>query len=141
LIYNYPFQQFAEATLAVNSSGMSMRFFDLCKPAEASPNTSGLTLNKWLAAYSIFQKARIDFYNAVDQSWRAHTLQQPTQEESLNAVTAAARALAAIARKSVDELYPYCGLWAANPATEINRVWRNLHTASQHTLLLDIRFK
>jgi alkylation response protein AidB-like acyl-CoA dehydrogenase len=137
-IYNYPFQQFAEATLAVNSSGMAMRFFDLCKPTEDGSNTTSLSLNKWTTAYSLLQTARNDFYNAIDQSWKAHMLQQPAQADALKAVTVASRTLAAIARKSVDAAYPYCGLSAANPATEMNRVWRNLHTASQHTVLLDL---
>ncbi len=30
-VYQYPFLQFAEATLAVNSSGMGMCFLDLCE--------------------------------------------------------------------------------------------------------------
>jgi hypothetical protein len=45
------------------------------------------------------------------------------------------RNLAKISRECVDLLYPYCGLAAANTDTEINQVWRDLHTASQHALL------
>lgn len=135
-VYMYPFQQLAEATLAVNSSGMAMRFFDLCQPANHGTNAITLSLDRWMTGHTALQTARNDFYTAIDQSWRAHLLQQREQEQLLNAVANASRNLAAIARQSVDEIYPYCGLQAANPATEINRVWRNLHTASQHSLLL-----
>jgi hypothetical protein len=51
-------------------------------------------------------------------------------------IQAAALALVAVSRQAVDELYPYCGLYAAHEGSEINRVWRDFHTASQHSLLL-----
>jgi hypothetical protein len=44
--------------------------------------------------------------------------------------------LASTSREVVDELFPLCGLVAADPASAINRVWRNLHTACLHPLLL-----
>jgi hypothetical protein len=50
-------------------------------------------------------------------------------------VSEASLALAKQAQHIVNVLYPYCGLRAASPDTEINRVWRDLHTASQHALL------
>jgi hypothetical protein len=46
------------------------------------------------------------------------------------------RRLARTSLAAVDRLYPFAGLRAANPETELNRVWRNLHTASQHFLLV-----
>jgi len=143
-IYRYPFQQFAEATLAVNSSGMAARFFELCKVplTENTTNnnsvhqTNRVTANQLAFSTKQLQDARQNFYDAVMRSWEENVQLQSIALASLQEVTNAARRLAAVARKSVDELYPYCGLAAANPATEINRVWRNLHTASQHPLLL-----
>jgi hypothetical protein len=41
----------------------------------------------------------------------------------------------AASRHAVDTLYPYCGLVAASADSDINRVWRDFHTASQHALL------
>jgi hypothetical protein len=43
--------------------------------------------------------------------------------------------LAQQARMLVNELYAYCGMEAAQTNTVINQVWRNINTASQHTLL------
>ncbi len=135
-VYRYPFQQLAEATLAVNSSGMAIRFLDLCDTFSEETKPGSLTQLQLTAAKNKLQMARNYFYNAVQQSWQAHVQQQPFAACALKAVTLASRELAATARKLVDEIYPYCGLAAANPAIEINRVWRNLHTASQHALLL-----
>ena len=43
-------------------------------------------------------------------------------------------ALVLAARRSISDIYPYCGLRAAQEDAEINRVWRDFHTASQHAL-------
>jgi alkylation response protein AidB-like acyl-CoA dehydrogenase len=75
-------------------------------------------------------QTREAFFAAVTASW-----QQPADAEPLKQVSQTSRMLARTARECVDKLYPYCGLLAASPDTEINRVWRDLHTASQHALL------
>ncbi len=81
------------------------------------------------------QILRQSFYEAVEISWEECSESRPLSDALLKKVSEASRRLAAGARRLVDELYPWCGLVAADPDTEINRVWRNLHTASQHNLL------
>ena len=76
------------------------------------------------------ETVRNEFYRAVNDSWDA------ISPENLRRVSITSRQLAKAARNHVDALYPYCGLQAASPDTKINRVWRDLHTASQHTLLV-----
>jgi alkylation response protein AidB-like acyl-CoA dehydrogenase len=138
-LYTYPFLQLAEATLAANLSGMAVHFIDLCKPAfeykatnarrVSEPNISVMN-EALLNATSGLNKAREAFFVAVESSWN-----QPKDTPLLTAVSYTSRILAKTARECVDDLYPYCGLLAASPDTEINRVWRDLHTASQHALL------
>ncbi len=59
------------------------------------------------------QDARTTFYRAVDISWRDNNT------EALKWVSINSRQLAKAARNYVDTLYPYCGLQAASPDTEI----------------------
>ena len=138
-LYQYPFMQLAEATLAANLSGMAVHFVDLCVPAFANKATNIRRVNEanvatmyeaLSSATELLNQARTAFFNAVDASWV-----DPQSQNLLNKVSHNSRVLARIARECVDELYPYCGLLAASPDTEINRVWRDLHTASQHALL------
>ncbi|MGN6638816.1 MAG: acyl-CoA dehydrogenase [Mucilaginibacter sp.] len=136
-LYKYPFLQLAEATLAANLMGMAIHFVDLTEVIIGQR----MELNKYSDQQKLFlqdklntikaaiAQSRKDFYNAVDASWVVR------REAMLAEVSRASRLLAKTAKESVDELYPYCGLKAAAPDTEINRVWRDLHTASQHTLL------
>jgi indole-3-acetate monooxygenase len=124
----------AEATLAVNSSGMAMHFLDLCEAIFAGkPTRRNYPSTDW--AKDRLQDARQSFYDVVAYSWADMVSGTGISAERLKRVSSASRNLSQIARELVDTLYPYCGLIAADPATEINRVWRDLHTASQHSLL------
>lgn len=136
-LYQYPFLHLAEATLAVNLSGMAIHFTDLCRNVfQDRKQQPRLTESNKLKLEQVLQDtiaglqlARTSFFAAVDASW-----QQPGYAE-LKAVSKTSRHLAITAREAVDQLYPYCGLMAASPDTEINRVWRDIHTAGQHSLL------
>ena len=127
----------AEATLAANLMGMAIHFVDLAEEVIQQRIELGkytgyqktLLTGKLIAIKAECNLARESFYNTVDNSW------QINNKPALELISITSRKLALTARKHVDELYPYCGLLAASPDTEINRVWRDLHTASQHTLL------
>jgi alkylation response protein AidB-like acyl-CoA dehydrogenase len=143
-VYHFPFLPFAEATLAVNYSGMAVRFLDLCHdlfenklnhPSKSAPIQAPLR-EIIQQAINKLQQARDQFYAAIEAAWQAMVTQQAVDAELLQAISHTSRRLATIARQQVDELYPFCGITAANPSTEMNRVWRNLHTASQHSLLV-----
>lgn len=139
LLYKYPFLQLAEATLAANLSGMAVHFVDLCGPLfkeKALKFTEHIEV-KTKVMFDAFDKnqmllnnARVRFYKALSASWT-----EPLNDHLLQEVSTTSRNLANISRKAVDELYPYCGLLAAATDTELNQVWRDIHTASQHSLL------
>ena len=140
-LYQYPFMQLAEATLAANISGMAVHFTDLCATIfDEKPENKYLTTNRRAVIKQLHEKltgrlnaARLEFYSTVDASWQGALMGKATQ---LQEIGQSSRKLARAARECVDELFPYCGLQAANPETELNQVWRDLHTASQHSLLV-----
>jgi len=141
-LYNYPFLQLAEVTLAANLSGMAIHFSDLCEPlfqeklqqARLTDHRRKVLMDTLHRVKNDLQNMRNQFYQALDASWPVLT-DATGQEVVLQQVSATSRLLADCARKSVDELYTYCGLIAAAPDTEINQVWRDMHTAGQHALL------
>ena len=145
LLYQYPFLQLAEATLAANMAGVAIHFLDLCgsifeerkqtraKLTEANKQQLDVLYSNALAN---MDSLRGSFYEVLQQSWDDFAAGDTAKiDASLKAVTKYSRLLAKTARTVVDELYPYCGLIAASKGTEINRVWRDMHTASQHALL------
>jgi len=142
-LYKYPFLQLAEATLAANISGIAVHFLDLCGPlfdekqlGKRQPGTHRDATKQLLDELTInLNETRAEFYQAVDASWQSGLTGAAGY---LTNVSDTSRKLAKTARECVDRLYPYCGLQAANPDTEISQVWRDLHTASQHSLLNSI---
>ena len=143
-IYQYPFLQFAEATLAVNISGMSIHFLDLFEGIIKQRNNDNHYSNDQLLSLSLrhdtaktqLNEARQLFYKTIQRSWNEGKGSKGFSAETMKEVSTVSRELAATCRRMVDEMFPYCGLNAADEKTEINRVWRNLHTASLHPLLL-----
>lgn len=139
-LYQYPFLQLAEATLAANIAGLAIHFTDLCaiifdekiKGDKLNPAQKNLIEQLLKSLTDELNVERHEFYQSVDASWQDSFAGMPTH---LQQVSTTSRNLAQTARECVDKLYPYCGLHAANPDTEINQVWRDLHTASQHSLL------
>jgi alkylation response protein AidB-like acyl-CoA dehydrogenase len=142
-LYLYPFHQLAEATLAVNLSGLAIHFIDLCKDVFAEKRKvkkltieqSGKLDEVYEASVTLLNDTRKAFYQEVDRSWLSFITSAAATDEELNAVSRTSRKLATVSRQVVDELYPYCGLIAASTLSDISRVWRDLHTASQHALL------
>lgn len=141
--FNYPFMQLAETTLAVNSLGMARHFVDLV--ADYFFKRSGM--KRYTPNQIIFFEEELEsckhtlftirgqFYKAFDLSWDQLMIQEKIDIEVLEEVSRLSRALAHQSRIIVDKLYPYAGLEAAKKETELNRVWRDIHTASQHSLL------
>ena len=139
-LYRFPFEALAFVTLAANMLGMARHFMALAQdmttrhiPAlnGASPAAVGL----WAASDRSLRAAREGFYAQLDSVWAA-TVQGTANAVQSQQLVDTSRALARHARECVDALYPCCGLHAADPRSEINRVWRDLHTASQHAIWL-----
>jgi alkylation response protein AidB-like acyl-CoA dehydrogenase len=142
-LYTYPFHQLAEATLAVNISGLAIHFVDLCDGVFAEKcKNKNLNMAQVAELSDVISRSaaelnqvRNSFYQAVDRSWSGFINNAADHADDLLEVSNTSRRLAKISRQTVDDLYPYCGMIAASTTTEINRVWRDLHTASQHALL------
>jgi hypothetical protein len=82
-----------------------------------------------------FLMVRSLLYSVVQESWDKLKNSLPIEDYLLKNVSTACREVVVMARKWMNELYPCCGLAALDPSSEINRLWRNFHTATQHTHL------
>ena len=144
-LYRFPFLGLAFVTLAANVAGMAGHYLRLARPliARRRHARTGLPLadcpqvmDHLLDIEAGVETARALFYAVLDQTWALVVEGAPISAEQAAQVQTASLALANTARRAVDELYPYCGLEAAREGSEINRVWRDLHTATQHALFL-----
>lgn len=130
-LYRFPFAGLAYATLAANVGGMARGFLGHAAPlldhraaqgrASAQDERAGL------------DAAREHLYRVLDAAW----LQVSSGNGAIDEVALREAALAwvAAARRTVDAVYPLCGLRAADARSDINRAWRDFHTGAQHALL------
>lgn len=143
-VYRYPFLQLAETTIAANMSGMCRYFFDLAsellsKKKVVSQDSEAIRkrgldlINSGNAKLDLLRR---NFYSELDKSWKLHISGNELPAELLDSVSLTSKQLAKQARELVNELYPYCGMEAARNDTVINRVWRDINTASQHPVLI-----
>jgi len=143
-LYRYPFLQLAEVTLAANILGMGLHFIEKANKVLVQKKEGGELSDANAEIFRIviaevtgqINDSRDKMYHALGQSWSQCEAKGAIEKSVLNDVSKTAREVAQQAVRGVDRIYPYCGLRSANPNTEINRVWRDLHTASQHSLLV-----
>lgn len=139
-IFRYPFRQLAESTLTANLSGLACKFLDLAETKLSAK--SDIPTDRVVAeSRAQLENARYNFYRHTDMAWDSLAVSGSIPNHLLALVTEASRQLAGCCAEVVTELYPFCGLEAADPNKEINRVWRNFHTAVQHNLFREFRIQ
>jgi len=144
-LYQFPFYSLAYVTLAANVAGMASHFVqeaEACMRRRRHPH-KGLPLLEapeiaalLRARQQSLAAARSTFYEVLDGSWAAVASGTALSEDDMRRIHTTSLGLVAAARAAVDQLYPYCGLYAAHQDSTINRIWRDFHTAGQHALLL-----
>ena len=146
-LYRFPFLPFAFVTLAANVAGMAHHFVELAReciahrrnrfsgqdePLIEVPAVRGLLDS----TRSGLTEVRNRFYARLDATWAQVAAGAPVSEEEAAQMQALAMEWVTASRRAVDQLFPYCGLYAMREDSAINRVWRDFHTASQHALLV-----
>lgn len=81
-----------------------------------------------------FNKRRDLIYQLAEQSWKNRE-QDMDNAIIYNRVAIESRAFVSIFKDHVIHLFPLCGIEAAQREKEMNIVFRNIFTASQHSLL------
>lgn len=142
-LYRFPFLQLAEALLSVTICGMSIHFIDLVEELiqnklEARVNKTDQLINQ-LAIVETSRKnistRRELVYKNVIEAWMQLSIQKNISTELLIKISNSSRDLGHASRIISERLYPFAGMRAIVPDGEINRTWRDIHTASQHVLL------
>lgn len=144
-LYRFDFLSLAWVTLAANLAGMARNFVELADPLirQRRPLRAALSLGDDPAVRQHLARASSQLADAwqtmlatLDAAWadvEAGALLTAVQQQMLRHH---ALLLAEASREAVDGVYPLCGMHAADSRSELNRVWRDFHTASQHALFV-----
>ncbi len=143
-LFAIPFMPFAEITLLVNYIGMFRRFLDLveryyfekAKDAQWAEKWSKQRFQQLDSIQTDFTKQRAKAFALADSIWEQVLAGladgNATQYDELATF---ARQFVKEMREQLIQLFPLLGIRAAQVDHEINIVFRNIFTASQHSLL------
>jgi alkylation response protein AidB-like acyl-CoA dehydrogenase len=147
LFYHYPFLQFAETSFAAVVIGLGRHFMEEAGTilehnkigwSKAVPNRYNLIKKKIEAREKLLKTSIEAFYKLVDKSWaqliKNHKLETKLQVELSKTSRQTSRVVLACA----DEIFQYMGMEAVMENSTINRIYRDLHTACQHVLLIPL---
>ncbi len=138
-VYTYPFMPFAETTLAVNTLGMVNHLLDeatiIVKQKKLNSLQFQLADEAVHTARQEISKMSIAFYNTAEQSWNELLTKKRLSQKITKQISKVSRQLVKLCRSHASVVYPYCGLSATAQTSELNRVFRDIFTASQHALL------
>ncbi|MFC3420084.1 acyl-CoA dehydrogenase [Salinicoccus hispanicus] len=139
-VYHYPFEPFAAANIAATTIGIARHFFDAARHHIEEKKTSWAK-NRYVHAMKVlaeneaaFLDARENFHNAVEISWIQH--QQGAAPES-DDIPVLSKIVAHHAVDGAQTLYRNLGMDVVMADHPLNRIYRDLMTASQHGLLTD----
>ncbi|GHV94569.1 hypothetical protein AGMMS50293_08890 [Spirochaetia bacterium] len=139
LIYQYPFASFAALTLGANHLGMLEHFLELAETIFSSiKETAHRDYRSKLleGAVQDAENQRILFFYYAELSWNELKEKGEIPEALMNKIFELCRSIVKKGQTIVMEIYPYLGISASNPETEMNRLLRDMLTASQHSFLL-----
>lgn len=143
-VFRYPFLQFAETTLAVNILGITRHLLDLVEESFWRRHDYRKCDKKHLKYFQkVLEKERTkldrlkkQFYELVQKSCEELETKGEISKLLLKQISRSSRRLTHACREANGRLYPFAGLEAAKTHTELNRVWRDFNTVSQHALLV-----
>ena len=143
-IFQFPFLQFAEVTLAANFSGMVMHYTEECRKLlekriinKTLPVEQSCEILELLGrAITGMEKNRDMFYHALISVWESGEDERKWNPKHLYNLSVTSKKMVKELLKIVDGLHPYTGMEGASRSSLINRIWRDIHTASQHQLVI-----
>lgn len=141
-IFLFPFASFSEVTIAANLFGIAYHFAKECKIVfnerikrhDYELKDACEMLELLGREKSKLQDARQKFYSILEKTWTIVITEKQPDSFQLKQLNEACRSVVKQARHTVNNLYPYCGMSAAYTDSDINRIWRDFHTASLHAI-------
>lgn len=146
-IYRYPFLPFAQTSFAAVSIGIcrhfleEARFFAIQRQTEwtqSRPLRMTALLRELEAHEALFETAASRFYETVEQTWAIFVRNGELSEQDQHEVERRSQEVASISLAAAHAIFPRLGMAALMEDGLINRLWRDLHTVTQHSVLVPL---
>lgn len=141
-IYRYPFVPFAETSFAGVAIGIGRHFLEKAeemvrqKKAFWDTEKYAYVQRQCDTSKQRLSQAAADFYERVDASWEIVVRHQSLPADVKKQVGQQCKKVARTAVSCAQAVFPYLGMDALMENACLNRIWRDLHTACQHTMLV-----
>lgn len=147
-IYAYPFVPFALVCFGAVVSGITKHYLAETKRLaeqhygdwQQANNDRGRFFHQLLSEQQQeVEQATQAFHQATERSWQAHLEQTDELQQAHEALTTAARAMNRTCFEAATHLFYFSGMEAVMQDTLLNKLFRDLTTASQHVLLKEFK--
>ncbi|MNH96497.1 Flavin-dependent monooxygenase, oxygenase subunit HsaA [compost metagenome] len=146
-VYQYPFLQFAQTSFAAVCAGIGQHFLEEARSEALTqqekweskyPTKFPAVMSKLNEKEAIFRDAVQQFYVTIESSWSRFVSNQELSEQDQHDVSFRSQEIARIALESAHTLFPLLGMTVLMEDNLLNRIWRDLHTVTQHGVLVAI---
>lgn len=140
-VHSFPFITFSEASFFSLCLGLTEQFLsEVTELLERKKGHLGFErylfiMEKCSRYKSQIESIGIQFYSMVSSYWEKHISDKNLEDDELAKFTAFCKEQSMEILMSAHSLIRYLGMDGIMENTPINRAWRNLCTASQHTFL------
>lgn len=127
-LFNYPFMGYAPAAIASSVLGITLSFIDEAEEHAGQP----VTLRE---AKEKLQSERRSLHESVSRLWEECSETLQGSQSNINQVNSTAKTLTQTCRETALVVYKLSGMKVLDETSRFNRTWRDLMTASQHTMV------
>ncbi|MCD9020445.1 acyl-CoA dehydrogenase [Cohnella silvisoli] len=144
-IFRYPFLPFAQTSFAAVCLGVCRHFleearsFAIARQADWTQSRPQriATLFKAIEEQEIsFEAVSLKFYEVVERSWADFTSGGRISEQDELEVGQCSQDVAKVSLACAHAIFPLLGMAVLMEDNLINRIWRDLHTVTQHSVLV-----
>ncbi|NBJ68176.1 MULTISPECIES: acyl-CoA dehydrogenase [Clostridia] len=141
-IYDFPFIPFSQASFTAIVLGIGERYMEETKATFQEKSSVWQTDRLTFSTYVLkteaekMNQAKAVFYQQLDSLWKQHTDKNTITERQQEAFSTCCKNTVSTVLKGADKLFRLIGMQAVKETSTINRIWRDLHTASQHAFLM-----
>ncbi len=139
-VHRFPFLPFSQASFMSVCLGITMHFYQearqIVKRRIKNDDTRFRSVDLLLTEQeTIFQQKVDTFYTEIERLWNLHVQGNSLSEKEINQFSKMCKEDLQLVIQGVDTLMRYLGMDAIMETSSLNKIWRDLHTASQHAFI------
>lgn len=144
-IYRYPFMAFAQTSFAAVTLGVGSHFLEEAAAfadskaeewRESKPERLTALRARIESQARALNEASAQFYGVVDATWPAFVETGALTAEQESDIARLSQQVAKVALSASHDIFPLLGMTALMEHHPLNRTWRDLHTVTQHSVLV-----